>query len=103
MLYEIILKESECYLYPDIEMKAEENKLFTIEMTNFFISVVKMIVIEYICLAFPNHPLDHDQLKVYQASTNQKISIHVIHQDLTFDNHICSCASFVGVLNAMRW
>lgn len=81
-------------------MKAEENKLLTIEMTNFSISVVKMIVIEYICLAFQNHRFEHDQLKVQLACTNQKIWIHVIDPDLAFDNRTCSCASFVGKRNA---
>ncbi|CEP12324.1 hypothetical protein [Parasitella parasitica] len=95
--YEVILEGSPVFLYLDIDISLQASDAdFTFEEVNCLVNYIKSRLITHLDLSFSD--ISHDDLKILHACTSKKLSLHVIHRGVVFDNHSSSCASYVAEL-----
>lgn len=100
-VYEVIQSQTPVKLYLDVEFEvtAEEENLAKTECINI-IEFFKYIIIKHLQLAFPTQEVKMEGMQIFQACTEKKFSIHIVHNDVVFDNAQVSCMAYVGELEA---
>ncbi|KAK9349637.1 hypothetical protein V1523DRAFT_176431 [Lipomyces doorenjongii] len=99
-VYELISTRDVCRLYLDVEMVPEDGEEFTEDGCRVVINVLREAIRQYIRMAFPGVTAEQAVSDcILQACDSNKFSIHYLHNELFFDNAVCSMYAFVYELH----
>ncbi|KAK9348967.1 hypothetical protein V1522DRAFT_89583 [Lipomyces starkeyi] len=95
-VYEVISTRESCKLYLDIEMTRVEGQTFTEDDCQHLTVALRAGIRQFVGLAFPTLTAEERAKDcVLQACDAGKYSIHYLHQQVLFDNAVCSGFAFV--------
>ncbi|CAO3643536.1 unnamed protein product [Cunninghamella blakesleeana] len=98
--YEIIQLGVPVKLYFDLEFDIDlaTTTLLKEEVTE--IASILVDALKHIALSFPHLESDHNGIKIFHDCTPKKFSLHVINNDIIFDNSQVSCIGYVAEFSA---
>ncbi|KAI8575167.1 hypothetical protein K450DRAFT_263007 [Umbelopsis ramanniana AG] len=99
-IYEVITERDNVRLYLDCEFDLSDTQLLTKEDVFTCVQFIRSCLNQHLRLSFPSLDINPNELIILHGCTPIKMSLHLIHRSIIFDNAQCSCASYVHELNA---